>query len=77
MSVAAMVGGYRRASVSRLRQKRHFAGAGWLARGGKACCDLYGNALGDWVDCVEGQQGQDGNPSEGPLVCDQAGEAPA
>lgn len=35
-----------------------------------ACCDLYGNAGGDWVGCVADQQGVDGNISQDPLFCD-------
>jgi FlgD Ig-like domain len=34
-----------------------------------ACCDLYGNAGGDWTGCIAGQYGQDGNISEDPLYC--------
>lgn len=34
------------------------------------CCDLYGNAGGDWTGCIEGQYGLDGNISEDPLFCD-------
>lgn len=33
------------------------------------CCDVYGNLDGDWVGCVAGQAGQDGNISENPLFC--------
>lgn len=33
------------------------------------CCDVYGNAGGDWVDCISGQFGVDGNISEDPLFC--------
>jgi hypothetical protein len=34
------------------------------------CCDLYGNAGGDWVNCVEEMYGVDGNFSADPLFCD-------
>ncbi len=34
------------------------------------CCDLYGNAGGDWVGCIAGQFGQAGNIAEDPLFCD-------
>lgn len=34
------------------------------------CCDLFGNAGGDWVGCVAGQNGQNGNISADPLFCD-------
>jgi hypothetical protein len=33
------------------------------------CCDLYGNAGGDWVGCVADQYGVDGNISADPLFC--------
>lgn len=35
-----------------------------------ACCDVYGNAGGDWTGCVAGQEGVNGNLSEDPLLCD-------
>ncbi len=38
-----------------------------------ACCDLYGNAGGDWVGCVAGQSGVNGNICEDPLFCDREG----
>ena len=34
-----------------------------------SCCDLYGNAGGDWTDCVAGMQGTDGNICQDPLFC--------
>ena len=34
-----------------------------------ACCDIYGNAGGDWIGCIEDQAGQNGNISEDPLFC--------
>lgn len=34
-----------------------------------SCCDLYGNALGDWVGSVAGQEGLAGNFSADPLFC--------
>jgi hypothetical protein len=34
------------------------------------CCDLYGNADGDWVGCIADQYGVEGNISEDPLFCD-------
>ncbi|MFC1572868.1 FlgD immunoglobulin-like domain containing protein, partial [Candidatus Eisenbacteria bacterium] len=34
-----------------------------------SCCNLYGNAMGDWVGCVYGQDGENGNVSENPLFC--------
>jgi predicted outer membrane repeat protein len=33
------------------------------------CCDVYGNAGGDWVGCIAGQFGANGNISEDPLFC--------
>jgi hypothetical protein len=34
------------------------------------CCDLYGNAGGDWVGCVSDLAGVNGNLSADPLFCD-------
>jgi hypothetical protein len=34
-----------------------------------SCCDLYGNAGGDWVGCIADQYGVNGNISENPLFC--------
>ncbi|MCK4413793.1 MAG: right-handed parallel beta-helix repeat-containing protein [Candidatus Eisenbacteria sp.] len=36
------------------------------------CCDLYGNAGGDWVGGIADQYGINGNISEDPLFCDPA-----
>ncbi len=33
------------------------------------CCDVYGNAGGDWVGCIADQYGINGNISEDPLFC--------
>jgi subtilisin-like proprotein convertase family protein len=33
------------------------------------CTDIYGNAGGDWVDCIAPQLGVNGNISEDPLFC--------
>ncbi len=38
------------------------------------CCDVYGNEAGDWVGCIAGQEGSDGNISADPQFCDLAGE---
>jgi hypothetical protein len=38
------------------------------------CCDLYGNAGGDWVGGVADQYGLRGNISAEPLFCDPAGD---
>ncbi|MCK4415404.1 MAG: right-handed parallel beta-helix repeat-containing protein [Candidatus Eisenbacteria sp.] len=35
-----------------------------------SCCDLYGNAGGDWIGDIAGQYGVNGNISEDPLFCD-------
>lgn len=34
-----------------------------------SCCDVYGNALGDWVGAITGQNGINGNFSADPLLC--------
>jgi predicted outer membrane repeat protein len=34
------------------------------------CCDVYGNAGGDWVGCIADQYGMDGNISEDPKFCE-------
>ncbi len=33
------------------------------------CCDIYGNAGGDWVGCIADQAGLNGNISLDPLIC--------
>ncbi|MFB3908853.1 MAG: hypothetical protein ACE15D_10660 [Candidatus Eisenbacteria bacterium] len=33
------------------------------------CSDVYGNAGGDWVGCIQDQAGEEGNISEDPLFC--------
>ncbi len=38
-----------------------------------SCCDIFGNEGGDWVGCIEGQQGMNGNISLDPLFCDWQG----
>jgi hypothetical protein len=35
-----------------------------------ACCDVFGNAGGDWVECIADQYGINGNICEDPLFCD-------
>ncbi len=37
------------------------------------CSDVFGNAGGDWVDCIAGLAGIDGNISQDPLFCGAAG----
>ena len=34
------------------------------------CCDVFGNAGGDWVGCISGQLGINGNISADPHFCD-------
>ena len=33
------------------------------------CCDVFGNAGGDWAGCIAGQYGADGNICQDPLFC--------
>jgi len=33
------------------------------------CCDVYGNAGGDWLGCIGSQYGINGNFSADPLFC--------
>ncbi len=33
------------------------------------CCDVYQNEYGDWIGCIAGQSGIDGNMSADPLFC--------
>ena len=41
------------------------------------CCDIFGNEGGDWVGCLEGLEGIDGNISLDPILCgDENPEAP-
>jgi hypothetical protein len=35
-----------------------------------SCCDIYGNAGGDWIGCIAGQLGVDGNFALDPQFCD-------
>lgn len=37
-----------------------------------SCCDVIGNAGGDWTGCLAGQGGLSGNFSSDPLYCDAA-----
>ncbi|MBP6875250.1 MAG: C39 family peptidase [Candidatus Eisenbacteria bacterium] len=34
------------------------------------CCDVYGNAWGDWIGCLAGQDQAEGNLHVDPLFCD-------
>ncbi|MCK4412543.1 MAG: right-handed parallel beta-helix repeat-containing protein [Candidatus Eisenbacteria sp.] len=46
----------------------------WGATPALTCCDLYGNAEGDWAGPIAGQLDQDGNISSDPLFCDPMSE---
>jgi hypothetical protein len=35
-----------------------------------SCCDIFGNAEGDWIDCIADQAGINGNFSDWPRFCD-------
>jgi hypothetical protein len=37
-----------------------------------SCCDLYGNAGGNWTDCIADQLPLRGNLASNPLFCDPA-----
>jgi hypothetical protein len=37
------------------------------------CCDVYGNAGGDWIGCIAGQESLSGNFGADPLFCDASG----
>jgi hypothetical protein len=37
-----------------------------------SCCDIVGNEGGDWVDCLAGQEGVNGNFSSDPRFCNLA-----
>jgi hypothetical protein len=36
------------------------------------CCDVFGNAGGDWVGCLSGQETEPGNMNVDPLFCNAA-----
>ncbi|MFZ1948184.1 MAG: hypothetical protein WAW06_11610 [bacterium] len=38
------------------------------------CCDIYGNELGDYTDCIAAQAGVNNNISQDPRFCDIPGE---
>lgn len=38
------------------------------------CCDVFGNAGGDWAGCIAGQLGQSGNVSGDPLFCQSSAD---
>ncbi len=40
-----------------------------------SCNDIFGNAGGDYVGCISGSEGVDGNISADPQFCDAGGEA--
>lgn len=39
-----------------------------------ACCDVFGNAGGDWVGCIASQLDVVGNFSQDPVFCDRASD---
>lgn len=39
-----------------------------------ACCDVYGNAGGDWVGCIASQATLNGNLSDDPMFCGAASD---
>lgn len=41
-----------------------------------SCCDVFGNAGGDWVGCLDGQLSTAGNFSRWPLFCDPPSDRP-
>jgi len=41
----------------------------WDSDAALTCCDVYRNAGGDWVGCLAGQYGVNGNICEDPLFC--------
>ena len=41
-----------------------------------SCCDLYGNAEGDWVGSIAPQEGVDGNFAADPLFCELSSDHP-
>jgi hypothetical protein len=41
----------------------------WDTDAALTCCDVYSNAGGDWVGCLAGQYGVNGNICEDPLFC--------
>jgi predicted outer membrane repeat protein len=49
------------------------AGSAVVCDGGSAvtltCCDVWGNAGGDWIGCIAGQLGTNGNIWSDPLYC--------
>ncbi len=49
----------------------------WDSDATLTCCDVYRNAGGDWVGCLAGQYGVNGNICEDPLFClDEHPDAP-
>lgn len=37
-----------------------------------SCCDVFGNEYGDWIGCISGQNGVQGNIGKDPLFCHHA-----
>ena len=69
------------ASITEIRNSiiGHNTGSTVVCQEGDApvftCCDLFGNSDGDWIGCIEGQLGLDGNISLDPLFCGDANPA--
>jgi hypothetical protein len=42
---------------------------GAMSAAALSCCDVYGNASGDWVGCIAGQQGIEHNRNADPHFC--------
>ena len=45
----------------------------WPECPGLTCCDVYGNTSGDWVGCLAGQNGVNGNFTACPSFCNAGG----
>jgi hypothetical protein len=45
----------------------------WDCSATMTCCDIFGNAGGDWVDCIADQIGINGNISACPSFCNALG----
>lgn len=43
---------------------------------GLVCCDIFGNAGGDWFDCIEDQQGIENDLSVHPEFCGMHADNP-
>jgi len=59
-------------AFGRVGQAVYYDGAGTEPEFGLTCCDIYGNAGGDWVGDIANQYGMNGNISLPPLFCGDA-----